>query len=139
MAAVTTVAAPLDFGSDIQRAHNGQLTVTPFDIPNSRIVHGEKFPLGLELKSVDASVNIDTAVQKIEELAQAGAFQDLLANRKDDRNLSLQVFEMLSMMQMAQSSSAASQSPMQSISRNSCERSNSPIHTTKSVLPESAQ
>ncbi|KAF1847346.1 taud/tfda taurine catabolism dioxygenase [Cucurbitaria berberidis CBS 394.84] len=79
MATVSTVTAPQGVGAGAGRPSSSQLSVTAFDIPNSRIVHGEKFPLGLELKSKD-TVDIDTAIQKIEELSQAGAFKDLLTN-----------------------------------------------------------
>lgn len=82
MVVVSIVTASRGVGPDAQRTRNGQLTVTPFDIPNSRVVHGKKFPLGLELKSENAIVDIDTAIQKIEELVQEGVFRELLTDRK---------------------------------------------------------
>ena len=60
---------------------NSNLSISPFLIPNSRIVHGKAFPLGLQLNG-SGSIDIDQALDVIRELAKDDTFKDFLRARK---------------------------------------------------------
>jgi hypothetical protein len=51
-----------------------------FDIPSSRNVHGNSFPLGIRPKRGFEIQTIDEAVLAIKTLSQTGAFNKLLRN-----------------------------------------------------------
>lgn len=53
-----------------------------FDIPLSRRVQGNAFPLGLRLNSDGDSASLEGILKHIEELADRGAFRELLQKRK---------------------------------------------------------
>ena len=55
-----------------------------FDIPGSRRVQGNAFPLGLKVHDNAHVSGIDEAVKYIEELAERGVFRELLQKRKHE-------------------------------------------------------
>ncbi|KAF2495042.1 taud/tfda taurine catabolism dioxygenase [Lophium mytilinum] len=58
---------------------DSDLTLEVFDIPDSRIVHGKAFPLGLHPKDGAVPADIDSAVGYLENIAKTGTFRSLLS------------------------------------------------------------
>lgn len=63
---------------------NYLLQLEPFDIPSSRLVHGNAFPLGLRPTASTENPSITEATAHIRELADQGIIQSLLTKRKLD-------------------------------------------------------
>lgn len=75
------VAAPLT-SSASGPAFGADVPIELFEVPKSRTVHGNVFPLGIRVKEGHQFQNIDTAVRHIEDMAQTGLFDGLLQSRE---------------------------------------------------------
>lgn len=59
-------------------ARDTSLSIEIFDIPNSRLVHGNAFPLGIKPKGDLVSADLETSLKYISSLADKGVFNEFL-------------------------------------------------------------
>lgn len=81
MSSVSTASAPATHLA-AEKTPDPFLQLEAFDIPSSRLVHGNAFPLGLRPSSATESPSLEDVVVHIKELADQGTLQSLLTKRK---------------------------------------------------------